>query len=249
MRSILAASILTLAMAMPAAAQNAAPTTSPSTATPAKDKVEQSAKDATQATKDAAQATKDAATTTGQAVKDGAVAAGQTVKDAAKATGQAVSNAAAATGAAVASGGAAVSAKLDDLKDGWNIRASVIGQSVYDDQNARIGEIDDLVLTGDHAKGYNVYAIVGVGGFLGIGERKVATPLSNLPKVDGKFVMRGVTKETLKDWPEYKFTAPVSTTTTTTTTTTNVPGTTIVPPAPATTAPAPSSVPAPAPKQ
>ena len=235
MRSILAASILTLAMAMPAAAQNAAPTTSPSTATPAKDKVEQSAKDATQATKDAA-------TATGQAVKDGAAAAGQ-----------AVSNAAAATGAAMSRAGAAVSAQLADLKDGWNLRNGVIGQSVYDETNTRIGEIDDLVLTHDQAKGYHVYAIVGVGGFLGIGERKVATPLASLPKVDGKFVMHGVTKETLKDWPEYKFTAPVSTTTTTTTTTTNVPGTTIVPPAPATTVPAPSSAPAtapaPAPKQ
>lgn len=201
MRSLLTASILTLALSLPAAAQTAAPA-------PAKD---------------AAQAAKDAAAATGQAVKDGAKAAGETVKDAAKATGQAVSNAAAATGAAVSHAAAAVSARIEDLKDGWNLRHGVIDQPVYDDKNARIGEIDDLVLTGDAQKGYHVTAIVGVGGFLGIGERKVATPLESLSRVDGKFVMHGVAKETLGGWPEYKFVAPATTTTTTPTTTTAAP--------------------------
>lgn len=210
MRSLFAASILAIALAAPALAQNAGHSTSPATATPAKDKVEQPVKDATQAPKDSAAAAV-------QATTDAATAAGQAVKDGARATGQAISNAATATGAAIANAGAAMSAKLDDLKDGWNLRHGVIDQSVYDEKNTRIGEIDDVVLTGDAGKGYHVYAVVGVGGFLGIGERKVATPIESLKKVDGKFVMPGVTTESLGTWPEYKYVAPASVHTTTAT--------------------------------
>jgi hypothetical protein len=114
-------------------------------------------------------------------------------------------------------------ARMEDLRDGLHVRNSVIGQSVYDDANARIGEIDELVLTGGAANApggmvsapsgssvapsagsYQLYAIVGVGGFLGIGERKVATPLSSLRRVDGRFVMSGITKQSLSEWPEYR---------------------------------------------
>ena len=143
--------------------------------------------------------------------------------------GQVARDAAAAAGNAAR----AVSAKAEELTDGWNLRSSVMDQSVYDDKNVRIGEIDDIILTGDAAKGYHVYAVVGVGGFLGIGERKVAPPLSSLSKVDGKFVMHGATKEELTKWPEYK--APAVAARTMTTTTTTMPA-----PAPATTAPAPA---------
>ena len=54
----------------------------------------------------------------------------------------------------------------------------LIGQTVYDPDNAKIGSISDLILSKD---GMNVQGfIIGVGGFLGIGEKAVALKLDRL---------------------------------------------------------------------
>lgn len=191
MRSVFAMTALALALGAPAYAQTApAPMQAkPAVVTPPANPAAPpaSAPSASGAAATAAQATE-------QAAKDAAQATGQAVKDAAQATGRAMKDA-----------GAAMSATAAELSEGWTLKRSVIGQSVYDDKNVRVGEIDDIVLTGDQAKGYKAYAVVGVGGFLGIGERNVATPLSNLKRVNGKFVMPGATKAELKTWPAYTY--------------------------------------------
>jgi hypothetical protein len=57
-------------------------------------------------------------------------------------------------------------------------RASkLIGVDVYNNQNEKIGEIDELIMT---SNGQIAGAIIGVGGFLGMGERNVMVPLSQL---------------------------------------------------------------------
>jgi hypothetical protein len=72
------------------------------------------------------------------------------------------------------------------------------------DRHESIGKVDDLVIGQD---GRIAQAIVGVGGFLGIGEKKVALPLSEIRLMrseDGTLfgvVMR--TKQQLKDMPEF----------------------------------------------
>jgi hypothetical protein len=54
----------------------------------------------------------------------------------------------------------------------------LIGQTVYAPDDARIGSISDLIVTKD---GKNVQGfIIGVGGFLGIGERSVALSMDKL---------------------------------------------------------------------
>lgn len=50
-------------------------------------------------------------------------------------------------------------------------------QGVYDPAQNRIGEVDDIVV---NASGQITEAIIGVGGFLGIGEKNVAVPFSAL---------------------------------------------------------------------
>lgn len=52
-----------------------------------------------------------------------------------------------------------------------------IGASVYTGQDESIGDINDLILEQD---GRVVAAIIGVGGFLGIGEKDVALPMSKI---------------------------------------------------------------------
>jgi sporulation protein YlmC with PRC-barrel domain len=57
-------------------------------------------------------------------------------------------------------------------------RASkLIGVDVYNQQNEKLGEIDELIMT---SNGQIAGAVIGVGGFLGMGERNVMIPLSQL---------------------------------------------------------------------
>jgi sporulation protein YlmC with PRC-barrel domain len=66
------------------------------------------------------------------------------------------------------------------LKGDW--RASkVVGLSVYNDNNEKVGSINDLLMD----KSGNIKAVVlGVGGFLGVGEHLVAVPLDKVKFVD-----------------------------------------------------------------
>jgi hypothetical protein len=72
-------------------------------------------------------------------------------------------------------------------------RASkVIGSSVVNDNNETIGKIDDLLVSPD---GKEPFAVLSVGGFLGMGSRLVAVPYDSLKLVDKKFVLPGGTKK------------------------------------------------------
>ncbi|MCZ8179341.1 MAG: PRC-barrel domain-containing protein [Rhizobium sp.] len=52
-----------------------------------------------------------------------------------------------------------------------------MGQAIYTSDNQSIGEINDLLVEDN---GYVVAAVVGVGGFLGIGEKNVAIPFDKI---------------------------------------------------------------------
>ena len=55
------------------------------------------------------------------------------------------------------------------------------------------------------------YVVVGVGGFLGIGEKHVALPWNALTISDnGEKVMADVTKDSLKGLPDYRYADPAS---------------------------------------
>ena len=86
---------------------------------------------------------------------------------------------------------------------GW--RASkLLHATVYNDQNQKIGKIDDFVVSPDGAL---TVAVVDVGGFLGLGAHKVAIPVKQLGEVAPKVVLKGATKEALKALPEFKYLA------------------------------------------
>ena len=57
------------------------------------------------------------------------------------------------------------------------LATNFIGKTVYSTANENVGEINDLVMNVD---GSTVVAILGVGGFLGMGEKDVALPLSDI---------------------------------------------------------------------
>lgn len=126
-----------------------------------------------------------------------------------------------------------------------------IGTTVYNANNESIGEINDLII---EKNGGVVAAVIGVGGFLGIGEKNVAVPMSNImvsQAEDGSSLKLSTseTSDTLKNAPEFKTLDDQNTTASTPATTDPATGTT--PPAapvdPA--APATGTAPAPAPAQ
>lgn len=80
-----------------------------------------------------------------------------------------------------------------------------IKQSVYDPSNNKIGEITDVLLSPD---GKVNALIVGVGGFLGIGEKDVALPFTAVKHTtrDGKvYLTLDTTKDALKAAPGLKY--------------------------------------------
>ena len=79
--------------------------------------------------------------------------------------------------------------------------SKLISMNVYNDQNEKIGDIKELLVD---KSGKVESAVIGVGGFLGMGERDVAVKFGDLKWID----------------------APVASTTSSTTTTTTRPATT-----------------------
>ena len=80
-----------------------------------------------------------------------------------------------------------------------------IGQPVSNDAGQSIGNINDLLLD---KSGSIVNVVIGVGGFLGIGEKNVAIPFNLLAitaDADGKRVVQvGLSRERLEAAPEFK---------------------------------------------
>ena len=93
--------------------------------------------------------------------------------------------------------------KVDVQKVAAGYRASkVVGSSVVNDANQTIGKIDDLLVTRD---GKEPYAVLSVGGFLGMGIRMVVIRYDSLKFADNKIVLPGGTKDGLKMLPAFQY--------------------------------------------
>ncbi len=78
-------------------------------------------------------------------------------------------------------------------------------QNVYDNRDNKIGEVNDLLV--DNAGKVNA-VILGVGGFLGVGEKNVAVafPSLKVAEKDGKrYLVLDTTKEALQAAPGYTY--------------------------------------------
>ena len=94
-------------------------------------------------------------------------------------------------------------AKIDVQKLAAGYRASkVIGSSVVNEENEVIGKIDDLLVSLD---GKEPYAVLSIGGFLGMGTHLVAVPYETLKSTDDKIILPGGTKNSLRMLPEFKY--------------------------------------------
>jgi sporulation protein YlmC with PRC-barrel domain len=94
-------------------------------------------------------------------------------------------------------------AELREVTAGWSAKRQVLGKTIYNDSGDGIGKVDDIIVAPDKAVSY---AIIGAGGFLGVGRHDVAIPVGQLKQQsDGKFVLAGATKDALKAMPPFEY--------------------------------------------
>jgi sporulation protein YlmC with PRC-barrel domain len=83
----------------------------------------------------------------------------------------------------------------------------LIGSNVFNDKNEKIGTLDDVIA--DKDKKVLTFAVLQVGGFLGLGSRLVAVPYDSLVIDDKecKVTLPGATKDELKKLSEFNYPA------------------------------------------
>ena len=93
-------------------------------------------------------------------------------------------------------------AELLDVTSGWSTKRQVLGKKVFNDRGETVGKIDDIIVAPDKAVSY---AIVGAGGFLGVGRHDVAIPVNQLKEDNGRFILAGGSKDAIKALPEFEY--------------------------------------------
>ncbi|MEJ8296344.1 PRC-barrel domain-containing protein [Delftia tsuruhatensis] len=92
--------------------------------------------------------------------------------------------------------------EVQAVATGWSLKKSVLGKSVYNEEGKTVGKIDDVIVAPDKAVSY---AIVGAGGFLGMGKHDVAIPVNQFRVENNKITLPGATKDALKALPKFEY--------------------------------------------
>jgi len=86
---------------------------------------------------------------------------------------------------------------------GWSAKKQVLGQTVYNEKNEKVGKIDDIIIAPDTTVSF---AIVGAGGFVGLGKHDVAIPINQFRQEEsGRIVLPGATKDAIKGLPKFEY--------------------------------------------
>ena len=107
--------------------------------------------------------------------------------------------------AAQVAGSTTVGVAVEEMKAvalGWSVKKQILGQYVYNEQKQRVGKVDDLIIAPDTSVSF---AIIGAGGFVGLGRHDVAIPVTQLKQQDGKYLLPGATKEAIKALPKFEY--------------------------------------------
>ncbi|WP_370674307.1 PRC-barrel domain-containing protein [Pleomorphomonas sp. PLEO] len=93
--------------------------------------------------------------------------------------------------------------KIDPASLATGYRTSkVVGAIVVNEAKEKIGTVDDLIVTKDDTV---PYAVLSVGGFLGVGTRYVVVPANLLVVQNGQMTLTGASKDSLKALPEFTY--------------------------------------------
>lgn len=93
--------------------------------------------------------------------------------------------------------------KVDPATLATGYRTSkIVGSKIVNEANETVGEIDDLIVTPNEKV---PYAVISVGGFLGMGTKYIVVPFSSIEVKDKRMLLRGATKDSLKTLPDFKY--------------------------------------------
>ena len=93
--------------------------------------------------------------------------------------------------------------RVDVQKLAAGYRSSkIVGSPVVNDANEKIGDVDDLLVEPSDKV---LFAVLSVGGFLGMGERLVVVPFGSLQIAGNRVMLPGGTKDALKALPEFEY--------------------------------------------
>ena len=93
--------------------------------------------------------------------------------------------------------------RVDVQKLAAGYRSSkIVGSPVVNDANEKIGDVDDLLVEPSDKV---LFAVLSVGGFLGMGERLVVVPFGSLRIAGNRVMLPGGTKDALKALPEFTY--------------------------------------------
>ena len=108
-------------------------------------------------------------------------------------------------GGAQTAGSTRLGVAVEELKVvavGWSVKKQILGKTVYNENNQKVGRIEDLIVAPDSAVSF---AIIGAGGFVGLGRHDVAVPVQQIKLQDDKFILPGATKEAIKALPKFEY--------------------------------------------
>jgi sporulation protein YlmC with PRC-barrel domain len=97
--------------------------------------------------------------------------------------------------------------EMEAVVIGWSAKKDLMGKNVTNDRNENIGKIDDIIISPnpDAKLPAASFAIIGVGGFLGIGKKDVVIPMQQLKLNNKQLMLPGATKDALKSLPEFQY--------------------------------------------
>ena len=93
-------------------------------------------------------------------------------------------------------------AEAKEVAMGWSAKKQILGQTIFNDKGEKVGKVEDIIVAPNKKVSY---AIVGAGGFAGLGEHNVAIPIDQFKEESHKFVLPGATKEAVKEMPEFHY--------------------------------------------
>jgi sporulation protein YlmC with PRC-barrel domain len=97
--------------------------------------------------------------------------------------------------------------EMDAVVAGWSVNRDILKKAVVNEKKEKIGTISDIIISPnpDGKVPAASFAIIGVGGFLGIGKRDVAIPMEQIKLQDGNLMLAGATKDALKTLPPFEY--------------------------------------------
>ena len=85
---------------------------------------------------------------------------------------------------------------------GWIVKKTLLGKTIYNESGQKVGNVQDISIAPDRSVSY---AIVGAGGFIGMGRHDVAIPVTQIQDQTGKLVMVGATVDLIKSTPQFDY--------------------------------------------